>query len=197
MNRLQPALLKLQVDLRHLGLSWAIVGGLAVSLRVEPRTTHDLDITVVVTGDREAESVVLDFQSRGYRFQWALDHPDNRRLMIVRLLARRTEMPEVDVDLMFASSGIEEEIVAASEMLEIVPGVAAPIASRAHLMALKTLAGRPKDVTDFATLAQYADERDLRDAREALERITRRGYSRGKDLQAEFTQLLEQAPRLL
>ena len=95
---------------------------------------------------------------------------------------------------MFASSGIEEEVVAASETLEILPGAAAPVATRAHLLALKTLAGRRKDVTDFATLAQHASERDLQEAREALELIARRGYDRGKDLQVEFARLLERAP---
>jgi Nucleotidyl transferase AbiEii toxin, Type IV TA system len=193
-NRLQPALLRLQVDLRHLGLRWAVVGGLAVSLRGEPRTTHDLDINVVVAGDDQAEGVVRGFMSRGYRFQWASEHEDLGRLMIVRLMVGVSEAPGVDIDLMFASSGIEEEVVAAAETLEILPGVVAPVATTAHLLALKTLAGRTKDVTDFATLVQHATERDLLDAREALELITRRGYDRGKDLQAEFAKLLDRAP---
>ncbi len=194
MTRLQPALLRLQVDLRHLGLRWAMVGGLAVSLRGEPRTTHDLDVNVVVAGDSQAEGVVRDFMGRGYLFQWAREHEDQGRLMIVRLLAAASEAPGVDVDLMFASSGIEDEVVAAAETLEILPGVFAPVATTAHLLALKTLAGRTKDVTDFATLVQHATERDLLEAREALELIARRGFDRGKDLQAEFARLLERAP---
>ncbi len=195
MTRLQPALLRLQVDLRHLGLRWAVVGGLAVSLRGEPRTTHDLDINVVVASDDQAESVVRGFMSRGYLFQWAREHEDLNRLMIVRLMAGGSKAPGVDVDLMFASSGIEDEVVAAAETLEILPGVFAPVATTAHLLALKTLAGRTKDVTDFATLVQHASERDLSDAREALELISRRGFDRGKDLQADFARLWERAPK--
>ncbi len=193
-TRLQPALRRLQVDLRHLGLRWAVVGGLAVSLRGEPRTTHDLDINVVVAGDSQAESVVRGFMSRGYLFQWAREHEDLGRLMIVRLMAGASGAPGVDIDLMFASSGIEEDVVAAADMLEILPGVVAPVATMAHLLALKTLAGRTKDVTDFATLVQHATELDLLEAREALELISRRGFDRGKDLQAEFARLLERAP---
>lgn len=196
MNRLQRALLKLQADLRQLGLRWALIGGLAVSLRSEPRTTRDLDLVVTVTGNREALSVVRDFMSRGYRVDAIREHLELDRLVSVALVAEDPEIRGVVVDLMFASSGIEEEVVAASEMLDVLPGFPVPVATTAHLLALKTLAGRAKDVTDFATLAQHASERDLQEAREMLELISRRpGYDRGKDLQAEFARLLERAPR--
>ncbi len=197
MTPLQRALLDLQVDLRQLGLRWALIGGLAVSIRGEPRTTRDVDVAVAVSGDREAEGVVGDFLSRGYRFEQSpLEHLDVGRMATVRLVTtRRAAIRGVVVDLMFASSGIEDEVVAASEMLEILPGASAPVATTAHLLALKTLAGREKDVTDFATLARYASDHDLQAVRDALELISRRGYDRGKDLQAEFVKLLEQAPR--
>lgn len=195
MNRLQRAFLKLHVDLGHLGLRWALIGGLAVSMRSEPRTTRDLDVAVAVSGNLEAERVVGDFMSRGYRLEAMREHLDLDRMASVGLVAVSPDARGIVVDLMFASSGIEEEVVAASEILEILPGIAAPVATTAHLLALKTLAGRDKDVTDFATLANHASERDLQKAREALELIARRGYDRGKDLQAEFVKLLGRAPR--
>lgn len=175
MNWLQPALFKLQVDLRHLGLRWALIGGFAVSLRGEPRTTKDLDVAIAVTGNRQAESVVRDFTSRGYRLDAVREHLELNRLVSVGLVTRTPETRGIVVDVMFASSGIEEEVVAAADVIEILPGVAGPVATTAHLLALKTLAGRAKDVTDFATLTQYASERDLLEAREALELIARRG----------------------
>lgn len=195
MTQLQRALLKLQVDLRQLGLRWALIGGLAVSMRGEPRTTRDLDVTVAVTGDSEVESVISKFMSRGYRVKAVRKHPDLKRVSSVRLLVESSAIRGAIIDLMFASSGIEEEVITASEVLEVFPGVAVPVATTAHLLALKTLAGRAKDVIDFATLAHYASDRDLQQAREALEMIARRGADRGKDLQAEFAQLLGRAPR--
>ncbi len=197
MNWLQPALLKLQVDLEHLGLRWALIGGLAVSLRGEPRTTKDLDVAIAVTGNREAESIVGNFTSRGYRLDAVREHLELKRLVSVGLVASVPGTRGIVVDLMFASSGIEEEVVAASDLLEVVPGVALPVAATAHLLALKTLAGRAKDIADFATLTQYATERDLLEAREALELISQRGFGRGKDLQSEFAQLLARAPNEL
>ncbi len=193
MNWLQPALLKLQVDLRHFRLRWAMIGGLAVSLRGEPRTTKDLDVAIAVTGNRQAESIVRDFTSRGYRLDAVREHLALRRLVSVGLVAAVPETRGIVVDLMFASSGIEEEVVAASDLLEVFPGVALPVATTAHLLALKTLAGRPKDISDFITLRQHASDRDLLEAREALELISRRDYNREKDLQAEFVRLLDLA----
>jgi len=171
-----------------------LIGGLAVSIRGKPRTTQDVDVTVAVMDDREAESVVREVTSRGYRIQWPAEHPDRGRLQMVRLLAESQEIREVDIDVIFASSGIEEEVIAAAETLDILPGLAVPVATIGHLLALKTLAGRAKDVTDFATMAQHASEHDLQEAREALELISRRRYDRGKNLQAKFVELLERAP---
>ncbi len=182
------------MDLSQLGIRWALIGGLAVSLRGKPRTTQDLDVTVAVLDDDEAMSRVRDLTSRGYRIQWPAEHPDRGRLQMVRFLAESPEIREVDIDVIFASSGIEEEVIAASETLEILPDLSVPVATSGHLLALKTLAGRAKDVTDFATLVQQATERDLQEAREALELISRRGYDQGKNLQEEFVKLLKRAP---
>lgn len=38
--------------LRELDRRWALVGGLAVSARAEPRFTRDIDLAVVVEDDR-------------------------------------------------------------------------------------------------------------------------------------------------
>ncbi len=58
MTRLQRVFGRLAADLNELGFDWAVVGGLAVSARAEPRTTRDVDVAVVATGDRQAEQVV-------------------------------------------------------------------------------------------------------------------------------------------
>ena len=191
MNWLQPALLKLQVDLLHFGLRWALIGGMAVSLRSEPRTTKDLDVAIAVTGNPQAESIVRDFTSRGYRLDAVREHVELSCLASVGLVTTVPEARGIAVDLMFASSGIEKEVVVASDRLEVLSGVAVPVATTAHLLALKTLAGRPKDIVDFITLMRHARGRDLLEAREALEVITRRGYHRDKDLQVEFSLLLD------
>jgi hypothetical protein len=55
-QRLREALIRLWTDLLASNASWALIGGLAVSVRAEPRTTRDLDVALSVSGDPEAES---------------------------------------------------------------------------------------------------------------------------------------------
>ncbi|TLG16529.1 hypothetical protein FEK35_04620 [Nocardia cyriacigeorgica] len=90
------------------------------------------------------------------------------------------------VDLLFASSGIEPEIVGAAEQLEIFPGLIMPVARTGHLIALKLLARdderRPQDSADLRSLAEVATASDLTDAAEAIRLITARGFNRDRDL---------------
>lgn len=117
MNRLESALTRLAADLQTLQLRWALVGGMAVSVRTRPRTTEDLDIAVSVEGDREAEKVAAAFRELGYVYlpEHALEQTDVGRLATVRFASPGRNEEGVVVDLLFASSGIEPEIAAAAE----------------------------------------------------------------------------------
>lgn len=46
--------------LRRLGRPFALVGGLAVSLRAEARFTRDVDLAIVAADDAEVERLVYD-----------------------------------------------------------------------------------------------------------------------------------------
>jgi hypothetical protein len=192
LNRIERALGRLDADLRALDLRWAVVGGLAVSIRAQPRTTWDLDVAVAVMTDREAEQVVFELRRRGYR-----DRPDSAvleqtevgRLAGVRLLAPEERDDGLGVDLLFASSGVEAEVVAAAELLETFAGLFVPVAQLGHLLALKVLAGRPRDLEDCRALLAKADDWDLRQALDTLDLIDRRGFHRGKDLLADFARI--------
>jgi len=61
------ALAEIDLDLRQLRVRWALLGGLAVSIRSEPRTTKDIDLAIAVDDDREAERIIGDFMARGYQ----------------------------------------------------------------------------------------------------------------------------------
>ncbi len=64
------------------------------------------------------------------------------------------------VDVLFASSGIEPEIVRSAEAIEILPGLVVPVARTGHLIALKLLArddeSRPQDLADLRSLHEVA-----------------------------------------
>lgn len=194
MIRLEQALIRLAADLRALDLRWALIGGLAVSVRAEPRTTRDLDVAVAVSGDAESERITLTLKMRGYQpfpAQPFLEDHGGRLSMVRLLVPGFTEEDGVVADLLFSSSGIEEEVASAAEAREVLPGVYLPVATIGHLVALKVLAGRDKDRADARMLLERATPEDLRQTRGALELITRRGFHRGKELDAVLDLLLE------
>lgn len=164
------------------GLGWALVGGFAVSVRTEPRFTRDVDLVVAVADDSQAESFVHDLVARGHTQTMTVEQEAVGRMAQVRLVLAGGQV----ADLLFASSGIEAEIVAAADPLEVLPGVVVPVATVAHLIVLKLLARdderRPQDASDLAGLASVATEADQRVAREAAALVQARGFARGRAL---------------
>jgi hypothetical protein len=123
---------------------------------------------------------------RGWRVVTAIEQDVAGRLATVRLALAGEDVHGPVVDLLFASSGIEPEIVAATESVDVVHGFSVPVARLAHLLALKVLARddrtRPHDRVDIAALLARADVEALREAREALTLVGARGFHRGRDL---------------
>jgi hypothetical protein len=97
---------------------------------------------------------------------------------------------DVVVDLLFASSGIEAEVVAGATRLEVLPQLTAPVASTGHLIALKVLAGRNQDLTDLEALIPGASASDLDLARGAVKLIQERGFNREQDVVADLEKLV-------
>lgn len=174
-------------DLNALKIRWALVGGLAVSVRAVPRFTKDLDFAVAVASDPEAEDVVHRLGGRGYRPVEVLEQEYVERMSGVRLERGGSD---VVVDLLFASSGIEGEVVAAATRLEVLPQLTAPVATTGHLIALKVLAGRNQDLTDLEALLPGASAADLDAARSAVRLIQARGFNREQDVVADLDKLI-------
>lgn len=196
MRRLVDSLQKAIVDLDAVGAAWTIVGGLAVSVRTEPRTTRDVDFAIAVSDDGEAEGLARALMRRGYELGAGLEQTETGRLATIRMWPPGDRRRVAMLDLLFASSGIENEIVASAERLETLPGTVAPIATVAHLIAMKVLARddrrRPQDRVDLAALLRVATPADLAAARDALALVTRRGFSRGRDLDAGLSRAIDE-----
>jgi hypothetical protein len=174
-------------DLDALRVRWALIGGLAISVRSVPRFTKDLDFAVAVTNDSEAEDVVHRLGGRGYRPVEVLEQEYVERLSGVRLEHGGSD---VIIDLLFASSGIENEVVAGATRLEVLPELSAPVATTGHLIALKILAGRNQDLTDLGQLIPAASAADLDTARDAVRLIRTRGFNREQDVVADLDKLI-------
>ncbi|MGB0678861.1 MAG: nucleotidyl transferase AbiEii/AbiGii toxin family protein [Polyangiales bacterium] len=172
---------------------WALVGGLAVSVRAEPRLTRDIDFAVAVASDAEAERILLALQRSGYALRMLLEQSAVCRLSTARLRPTAQDDNTI-VDLLFASSGIEVELVAAAEPMEVLPNLTLPVAATGHLLALKMLAcddrKRPQDRDDIRALLTHATVADLDVAKQSLVLIEARGYHRGRTLSQDFAALL-------
>ena len=94
------------------------------------------------------------------------------------------------IDLLFASSGIENEVVAGATRLEVLPKLSASVATTGHLIALKILAGRNQDLTDLGQLIPVASDGDLDTAREGVRLIRARGFNREQDVVADLDKLI-------
>lgn len=180
-------------DLDDLGVGHALVGGLAVSVRTEPRFTRDVDLAMAVEDDDAAEQVVAALGARGWRLVEALEQEDADRLAAARFSDGTSSIGPV-VDLLFASSGVEDEVVSRAEVLEVLPGIRVPVATAADLVVLKLLSvsdERLQDEQDLRALVAVLTTADVEAARDAAALVMRRGYGRGRDILATFDQRLQ------
>jgi predicted nucleotidyltransferase len=191
MSPIEAALRAIAAELERRSVRWALVGGLAVTARAEPRTTRDVDVAVSVPDDAAGESLVFQLSSSGWEVTASVEQNAAARLATVRLRPPHERRARgVVVDLLFASSGVEPEVAESAERLEVLPGLVVPVATLGHLIALKVLARddrrRPRDAEDLRALLAEAGPTDLVCARAALALVAERGYHRGKDLSAEL-----------
>jgi len=151
----------------------------AVSVRAEVRFTRDVDIAVAVADDAEAESLTYELRLAGYTAVASVEHETRHRLSTVRLMSPSG----VKVDLMFASSGIEAEIVDRATQIDFEGAGSVSVANAEELLAMKVLSMTDARLQDTPGL-------DISRVREHLARITDRGYAREQDLDAKLAVVL-------
>jgi predicted nucleotidyltransferase len=174
--------------LRQHSIPFALVGGLAVSTRAEPRFTKDVDLAIVVADDRQFEQLVYQLRAAGFMLRQQLNQVGDGRLATVRLVSAHGW-----VDLLAANSGIEREIVDRAELIDVPGAGAIPVARVEELVAMKLLSvkpQRPLDQVDLENLIAINPNLDFDRVRELLRIITDRGYSRDQDLFAKLEALL-------
>jgi len=142
-----------------------------------------IDAAVSVVHDEEAERLVHDLSTRGYRVEKVIEQTRTARLATARLRHEATR--EIFIDLLFASSGIEPELVAGAEPIGYGRGRSLPVARTGHLIALKILSEseeRLQDRLDLRALALVATDEDWSLAEASLRLIRARGFHRGRAL---------------
>lgn len=192
MSELGAVLERISLALNEASVPFALVGGLAVSVRAEPRFTRDVDLAVAVPDDAAAEALVRGLVADGWRLDAVIEQEAVDRLATVRLGAPQDLNTAVVVDLLFASSGVEPELTNEADGIEVLPGVSLPVARVDALIVLKLLARapeRPQDEADLQALLAMADASDLVTAHRLAQLVETRGFHRGRNLVAELETL--------
>ncbi|MCC6994494.1 MAG: nucleotidyl transferase AbiEii/AbiGii toxin family protein [Deltaproteobacteria bacterium] len=183
------ALRAIATALTDLGRPYALVGGVATGARTQPRFTADVDVAVAVASDAEFEQLIFALTSTAYKVIATVEQRSAGRLATARLVSPSG----VVVDLLAASCGIEVEIVARAEPLQILGAGSVPVARAEELLAMKVLSmteRRFQDRSDAQNLIAMNPALDLTVVRANLALIAERGFSRGEDLMAKLEVVL-------
>ena len=175
-------------ELSRQGVTGCLAGGLAVSVYCDPRFTLDVDLAIAVRDDAEIESIIRSLLKVGLRPEAVVEQESVGRLAIARMV----DGDGVSVDLLVAASGIENEVVADSELIEVARGLSMRVARIGHLIALKLLSnapGRETDSADLRNLASVASLDEWERAGRGVAMIEARGYARKRNLVEDLRQL--------
>jgi predicted nucleotidyltransferase len=140
---LQVTLADIAAFLKEHATRYALIGGLAASLRGEPRVTADVDLVIAADMDRALQLVAVLEDSK---FEPLFDHVEEvvQKAFILPLRHRTTG---VKVDLAIGLSGFERNLIQRAADIEV-DGLKVPVATAEDLLIMKALAARPRDDQD-------------------------------------------------
>jgi hypothetical protein len=138
------------------GADWYVFGAQAALLYGVARFTADVDVTVRLP-DADTSVLVRALSETGF----ALRVEDEGFVQRTRVLPVVHVAARIPVDIVLAGPGIEQAFLERAEMRDL-EGVRVPVARAEDVVAMKILAGRPKDIDDVAAiLAARTGEFDL------------------------------------
>lgn len=129
------------------GIKAAVIGGLAVSLRGQPRMTVDVDL-VVLADVEQALALVCELESTPFLPLFEGVEEVVSRSFILPLRHRSTG---VRVDLAIGMSGFERQAVERATAVDL-GGTAVPVVTPVDLLVMKAIAGRPRDEDDMRSI---------------------------------------------
>jgi predicted nucleotidyltransferase len=178
--------------LESIGVSYAILGGLAVQHWGEPRNTNDVDLVVMVTPDATDAFLTRMLSAFGARIPDAMSFAKRNRV----LLAQSSSGVPLDVSL--GIPGYEEEVMRRIVRVPLGDSGTVRMISAEDLLIHKAVAGRPRDIEDIEGvlvrarlkldmsyirrwLKEFADLIDERDVAGDFERAVREAQRRLKE----------------
>jgi hypothetical protein len=147
--------------LNSAGAEYLIVDGLAVNAHGFVRLTRDVDIVIRLTPGNARTSLSAlfaigyrmsmpetpeAFEDAGTRERWRLE----KQMVVLKLWSDEHARTPVDI-FIYEPFSFEEEL-ARRVLVEIGPGIVAPVVGLATLLELKRGVGRPQDLIDVQEL---------------------------------------------
>ena len=135
---------------------YATIGGVAVSLLSQPRTTQDIDIVIWLDKERW-ESFLLAGQAYGFapRISDALDFAVRSRVILLR-----HQKGGVSVDISCGALPFEQDMITRATTLNI-GALNLRVPTPEDLIITKAVAQRPKDIADIEALLNVYQNLDV------------------------------------
>lgn len=172
---------------QRLSLRWYLFGAQAAIVHGASRLTGDVDATVDL-GGLTTSALVGALQEGGFALRASDVDGFVERTRVVPLVHVGSGMP---VDVVLAGPGLEGLFLQRAQE-HIVEGIAIPVACAEDIVAMKILAGRPKDLDDVvAILAARQDAIRIELIRDTL-RLLEQALAQS-DLSPAFEQSLQRA----
>jgi hypothetical protein len=150
--------------LEGLGVRWYLFGAQAALLHGAARLTADVDVTVDLrAGDPMALCAAL--VAAGFEPRATDTAAFVARTRVLPVVHRASGLP---LDVVIAGPGLEELFLTRARVRSV-DGVDVPVASPEDMVAMKVLAGRPKDLDDASAIVNGNPDLDVRVARETLQ----------------------------
>jgi len=128
------------------GISYAIIGGIALQRWGEPRFTRDVDITILVNLSNEKEILKKILSVFSPRISNALEFAIKNRICLVQ----SKEGCEIDISL--GITVYEEEVIHRTVDYHLRGENVIKICSAEDLIIHKAVAGRPQDLLDIESI---------------------------------------------
>ena len=139
--------------LRAHEVPFAVIGGIAVAARGEPRFTADVDIVAGIDVNRCLE-LLGTIEQTSFRPLFADVAEVVEKAFLLPLQHRQTK---VRVDLAVGMTGFERQAIARATDVQFA-GCSLPVVSAEDLILMKSLAGRPRDTDDMTRIVQRQSE---------------------------------------
>lgn len=169
--------------LHALGVRWFLFGAQAAILHGAARLSADVDVTVDL-GARSSRELVEALSREGFVLRVADVEGFVEATRVIPLVHLTSRMP---LDVVLAGPGLEERFFARVTEHRV-GDLLVPVVSAEDLVAMKILAGRPRDVEDVASIVRVRGDLDLELARDTL-RLLERALDRG-DLVVELDRVV-------